>query len=157
MGFVRIDHVGLVAYSIDQASEILGDALGLELDEQRSNWPHGSYFAPEQTTNYFFAVGEGATQVEILVPDDGATSGAARFLSTKGPGLHHLCYACEDVHAEAERLIGRGLREVELPRPANTKRNVAFFHPKTTGGVLTELVPVINPNRVHDPNTPHRH
>ena len=75
MGFVRIDHVGLVAYTIEQARQVLGEELGLELDERRSNWPDGSYFAPEQTYNYFFSVGEGETQVEVLIPEAGATSG----------------------------------------------------------------------------------
>ncbi|MFN0091228.1 MAG: VOC family protein [Acidimicrobiales bacterium] len=142
MGFVHIDHVGLVAYTIEQARQVLGDALGLDLDEARSRWPEGSYFAPEQTYNFFFAVGQGETQVEVLIPEAGATSGAAKFLERRGPGLHHLCYACEDVHAEAERLLANGLAEIALPRTADGRRTVAFFHPKSTGGILTELVPV---------------
>jgi methylmalonyl-CoA/ethylmalonyl-CoA epimerase len=142
MGFVHIDHVGLVAYTIDQARQVLGESLGLELDEARSSWPDGSYFPPEQTYNYFFSVGGGETQVEVLIPEAGATSGAARFLERRGPGLHHLCYACTDVHAEAERLVANGLSEIALPRTADGRRTVAFFHPRSTGGVLTELVPV---------------
>ena len=157
MGFLHIDHVGLVAYTIEQATEVLGDGLGFELDERRSNWPDGSYFAPEQTFNYFFQVGEGETQVEVLIVEKGATSGAARFLERRGPGLHHICYACADVHEEAERLLKRGLAEIELPRDASGRRPVAFFHPKSTGGVLTELVPTRNPNRVHTPDTAHQH
>jgi methylmalonyl-CoA epimerase len=142
MGFVHIDHVGLVAATIEQARQVLGDALGLDLDEARSNWPDGSYFPPEQTFNYFFAVGEGETQVEVLIPESGATSGAARFLARRGPGLHHVCYACHDVHAEAERLLGNGLQEIDIPRGRDGRRTVAFFHPRSTGGVLTALVPV---------------
>src|SRR5829696_10021361 len=99
MGFVHIDHVGILAYTIDQAEEILGGALGLELDQPRSQWPTGTYFAPEQTYNYFFQVGNGEAQVEVLIPEEGATSGAARFLERRGPGMHHLCYACSDVQA----------------------------------------------------------
>ncbi len=155
MGFVHIDHIGIVAYTIGQAQEILGDALGLELDEPRSQWPTGSYFAPEQTYNYFFQVGAGETQVEVLVPEAGATSGAARFLERRGPGLHHLCYACTDVHAEAERLLANGLQEIEVPRGTNGRRSVAFFHPRSTGGILTELVParadLLDAPRVHRP------
>ena len=142
MGFVHIDHVGLVVATIEQARQVLGDALGLDLDEARSNWPDGSYFPPEQTFNYFFQVGNGETQVEVLIPEAGATSGAARFLERRGPGLHHICYACTDVHAEAERLLGQGLSEIAIPRGTNNRRTGAFFHPRTTGGVLTELVPV---------------
>jgi methylmalonyl-CoA/ethylmalonyl-CoA epimerase len=157
MGFVHIDHVGIVAYTIDQAREILGDGLGLELDEPRSQWPTGSYFPPEQTYNYFFQVGAGETQVEVLVPAEDATSGTARFLQQRGPGLHHVCYACEDVHDEAERLVAHGLLEIDLPRRSDGRRNVAFFHPRSTGGILTELVPVrpafVEPARVHRPLT----
>jgi methylmalonyl-CoA/ethylmalonyl-CoA epimerase len=153
MGFAYIDHVGVVAYTIDQAQEILGGALGLELDEARSLWPDGAYFPPEQTYNYFFQVAGGETQVEVLIPEEGATSGTARFIERRGPGLHHLCYACEDVHAEAERLLGNGLEEVPLPRRVDGRRDVAFFHPRSTGGILTELVPVrselMSPTRVH--------
>lgn len=156
MGFVHIDHVGIVAYTIDQAQELLGDALGLELDQPRSQWPTGSYFPPEQTYNFFFQVGAGETQVEVLIPEQGATSGAARFLARRGPGLHHLCYACEDVHAEAERLLGNGLAEIDIPRGADGRRTVAFFHPRSTGGILTELVPARHhlhePPRVHRPH-----
>jgi methylmalonyl-CoA/ethylmalonyl-CoA epimerase len=142
VGFARIDHVGLVAYTIQEAREILGDHLGLRLDEQRSNWPKGSYFEPEQTHNFFFNVGDGETQVEVLIPTEGATSGTARYLAKRGPSLHHLCYACLDVHEEAERLRAEGLEEIDLPRTADGRRTVAFFHPRSTGGVLTELVPL---------------
>ena len=153
MGFVHIDHVGIVASTIEQAREILGDALGLELDEHRSQWPSGVYFPPEQTYNYFFQVGAGETQVEVLVPEADATSGTARFLQHRGAGLHHVCYACEDVHGEAERLLVNGLQEIDLPRGADGRRNVAFFHPRSTGGILTELIPVrpalLDTPRVH--------
>ena len=155
MGFVHIDHVGIVAHTIDQARGVLGDALGLDLDERRSQWPTGSYFAPEQTFNYFFQVGDGETQVEVLIPAPGATSGAARFLERRGPGLHHLCYACTDVQAEAERLLANGLLEIDVPRGVDGRRTVAFFHPRTAGGMLTELVPVrtalLDTPRVHRP------
>lgn len=161
MGFVRIDHIGLVAATIEQATNVLGDALGLDIDEAKSDWPNGRFFAPEQTYNYFFDVGEGLTQVEVLIPEVGATSGAARWLANRGPGLHHLCYGCADVDAEAERLLKNGLREIEIPKGPDGKRTAAFFHPKTTGGVLTELVPVVDPNRVHRPDpappTTHSH
>jgi methylmalonyl-CoA/ethylmalonyl-CoA epimerase len=151
VGFLRIDHVGLVANTIEQATNVLGGALGLDIDEAKSDWPNGRYFGPEQTYNYFFKVGDGLTQVEVLIPAEGATSGAARWLAQRGPSLHHLCYACEDVHVEAERLLKNGLTEIDLPRSANGIRTVAFFHPKSVGGVLTELVPAVDTTRVHMP------
>ena len=140
--FTRLDHVGLVAPTIEEAQAILGDTMGLVIDKDRSNWPDGSYFAPEQTYNYFFRVGDGLTVVEVLIPAKDATSGTARYLERRGPGLHHICFACEDVHDEAERLRAAGLAEIDLPRTEDGRRTVAFFHPKSTGGVLTELVPL---------------
>lgn len=140
--FVRLDHVGLVAPSIEEARAVLGDSLGLRLDEARSNWPTGSYFEPEQTYNFFFDVGEGETQVEVLIPAPGATSGTARYLAKRGAGLHHICYACLDVQDEAARLRANGLEEIALPKTADGRRTAAFFHPRSTGGVLTELVPL---------------
>lgn len=140
--FTQLDHVDLVAHTIEEARAVLGDGLGLTLDEARSKWPDGSYFAPEQTYNYFFNVGDGETQVEVLIPAREATSSAARWLARHGPSLHHLCYACGDVQDEATRLLANGLTEIELPRTADGRRTVAFFHPKSVGGILTELVPV---------------
>ena len=138
--FTRIDHIGVVAASIEEARAALGDGLGLVINEPRSKWPTGSYFAPEQTFHYFFKVGDGETEVEVLIPAPGATSGVARYLAKRGPGLHHLCYACEDVNDEAERLLANGLQEIALPRADDGRRTVAFFRPQSVGGILTELV-----------------
>ena len=140
--FAKLDHVGLVAYTIEEARQVLGNHLGLDLDEGRSNWPDGSYFAPEQTFNYFFKVGEGETQVEVLIPAPGATSGTARYLEKRGPGLHHICFAARDVSAEVARLRAEGMREVDLGSTADGRQTAAFFHPSSVGGVLTEIVPL---------------
>jgi len=140
--FVKLDHVGLVAYTIEEARKVLGDHLGLDLDEARSNWPDGSYFAPEQTYNYFFNVGEADTQVEVLIPAPDATSGTARYLEKRGPGLHHICFAARDVSAEVARLKAEGMREVELGNTSDGRQTAAFFHPSSVGGVLTEIVPL---------------
>jgi methylmalonyl-CoA/ethylmalonyl-CoA epimerase len=140
--FERLDHVGLVAHSFEEARVLLHGHLGLALDESRSPLPDGAYFAPEQISAYFFKVGGGETQLEVLIPSKGTNSGTARFLARNGPGLHHLCYACQDIDTEAERLVARGLTEIELPRTVDGRRTAAFFHPAALGGVLTELVPL---------------
>ena len=140
--FVEVDHVGIVAHSWAEAREVLLDRLGLELDEKRSPLPDGVYFAPERTNNYFVRVGLGKTRVEVLIPAD-STSGTARFLARNGPGLHHIGYACDDVAVEAQRLETSGLRRIDLgTAPEGRRLAAAFFHPKSVGGILTELVPV---------------
>ncbi len=139
--FEMLDHVGLVAYTIEDARKVLGQQLGLDLDEGRSNWPHGSYFAPEQTYNYFFRVGDSESVVEVLIPAADATSGTARYLAKRGPSLHHMCFAARDVEAEVERLRAHGMRQIELSGTVDGRPTAAFFHPSSVGGVLTEIVP----------------
>ena len=138
--FLRIDHIGIVAPSFAEGFSIMVDQLGLELDDARSPLPDGVFFAPEQSHAYFFTAGQGDTRVEMLVPASGATSGTARFLERRGPGLHHLAFACEDLDAEADRLVAAGLVEVQLPRTADGRRTASFFSPASVGGILTELV-----------------
>ena len=110
---IHLDHVGIVAATIEEANQVLVEQMGMELDVKRTPMPDGSYFAPERTNNYFFKVGEGETQIEVLIPAD-TTSGTAKYLAKRGPGLHHLGYAVADVGEEAERLAARGLVPIDL-------------------------------------------
>jgi methylmalonyl-CoA/ethylmalonyl-CoA epimerase len=140
--FGELDHVGIVAHTWAEARAVLIDQLGLEVDEERTPLPDGSYFAPERTNNYFVKVGLGRTRVEVLIPAD-TTSGTARFLARNGPGLHHLGYGSSDVAADAARLAKNGLRQIDLGQGNDAGRlRAAFFHPKSAGGILTELVPL---------------
>lgn len=144
--FRRIDHVGIVAASWQEARGVFLDLLGFEIEESRGAGEEGRLFPPENTRNYFIQVGEGDTVVEIIVPQD-TKSGAARFLERRGAGLHHIGYAVDDVAADAKVLRDRGLQQIDLNVPNPT---AAFFYPKQTMGVLTELVPVHNRNaRLH--------
>jgi len=147
MGVRRIDHIGIVAPSWDEARALLVERFGLVVADDRGAGERGVYFPPERTMNYFLRVGEGETLIEVLVPVD-ASSGTARFLAKRGPGLHHIGYAVDDVRAEAERLRAAGFTEIDIGRNADA----AFFHPKSVLGILTELVPAANPDaRLHRP------
>lgn len=132
---VRLDHVGVVAHSWGEATDVLVETLGLVVDPSRTKLPEGNLYAPQNTRIFFIAVGAGETKLEILIPQD-TTSGIAKYLAKRGPGLHHLGYAVDDVDAEAAVLRGRGLEQI--PR---TGGGAAFFYPKTVMGILTELVP----------------
>ncbi len=138
---VKLDHIGIVSPTLDEARNILEGKMGLILDEDRAPLPDGSYFAPEGTHNYFIQVGEGETQIEILIPTL-PESGTWKFLQRNGPGLHHLGYGCDDVSQEAKRMKEAGLRQIDLGDPDPDRLTAAFFHPKSTNGILTELVPV---------------
>ncbi|MCC7363014.1 MAG: VOC family protein [Dehalococcoidia bacterium] len=141
----RIDHIGLVAASWEEARAVFFEKMGFDIAGWKGVGEKGVYFPPERTVNYFIQVGEGDTVVEIIVPQDD-TSGAARFLAKRGPGLHHIGYAVDSVADEAARLRGNGLRQVDLGEHAAA----AFFYPKEAAGVLTELVPYQDPSaRIH--------
>ncbi|MEZ4422419.1 MAG: methylmalonyl-CoA epimerase [Gemmatimonadota bacterium] len=78
--------------------------------------------------------------VELLEPTD-PSSTVARFLDRRGPGLHHLAFAVDDLAEELDRLAGEGVRLIDrVPRPGAFGHRVAFLHPESTGRVLTELV-----------------
>lgn len=87
---------------------------------------------------YFFQVG--AAKVELIEPLS-PESPVARFLEKRGPGLHHIAFYVEDLAAEAARLQGAGFQPLsDSPQPAALGKKAVFFHPRTTGGVLVELV-----------------
>ena len=141
----RIDHIGLVSPSWQEARDVLLVKMGFPISDWKGAGEKGSYFAPERTLNYFLQVGEGETVIEIIVPQDDS-SGAARFLARRGPGLHHIGYGVDSVEDEAARLSGEGLRRVDLGPNAGA----AFFYPKEVHRVLTELVPFQVPGaRLH--------
>ena len=68
-------------------------------------------------------------------------AGTYKYLERFGAGLHHWGYACDDVLIEAKRLQSEGLQQIDLG-PDHDGASAAFFHPKSTGGILTELVPI---------------
>jgi methylmalonyl-CoA/ethylmalonyl-CoA epimerase len=83
-------------------------------------------------------VGEG--HVELLAPL-GPETAVGKFLARKGPGLHHVAYAVDDIDATLEKLSAAGLELIDSePRIGIRESRVAFLHPRGTGGVLTEIV-----------------
>lgn len=132
---LRLDHVGVVAHSWEEANDVLVARLGFPVELSRTRMPEGNLYEPQNTRIYFVKVGLGETLIEILIPQD-TVSGIARYLAKRGPGLHHLGYACDDVPAETRRLQEQGLEVI----PIGNMLNGVFFYPKSAMGVLTELV-----------------
>ena len=85
-------------------------------------------------------LGVGDSHVELLRPL-GADTAVGRFLERNGPGMHHVAYGTDDIESALEAARAAGLRLIdETPRTGIRDSRVAFVHPKSTGGVLTELV-----------------
>lgn len=132
---VRLDHVGVVAGSWDEASDVLVARLGFPLEVSRTRMPEGNLYEPQNTRIYFVKVGLGETLIEVLIPQD-RESGIARYLAKRGPGLHHLGYACDNVPEEASRLREQRLEMI----PIGSGLSGVFFYPTSALGILTELV-----------------
>jgi methylmalonyl-CoA epimerase len=85
-------------------------------------------------------LGVGDSHVELLRPLAPDTP-VGKFLARRGPGLHHVAYGTDDIDSALEAARGAGLQLIdEEPRTGIRRSRVAFLHPKSTGGVLTELV-----------------
>jgi methylmalonyl-CoA epimerase len=127
----RIDHVGVAVSDMDAALNLYRDALGLPLAHRETVEEQGVDAA-------LLDVGDG--HVELLAPL-GPETPVGKYLAKRGPGLHHVAYAVDDIESELSRLRDAGLRLIdETPRVGIRDSRVAFVHPAATGGVLTEIV-----------------
>jgi methylmalonyl-CoA/ethylmalonyl-CoA epimerase len=127
----RIDHIGVAVANLDEAVELYTTRLGLPLQHRET--------VEEQGVEAVL-VGVGDSHVELLRPLSPETA-VGRFLERNGPGLHHVAYGTDDIDSALEQVRAAGLRLIdERPRTGIRNSRVAFVHPKSTGGVLTELV-----------------
>jgi methylmalonyl-CoA epimerase len=126
-----IDHVGLAVEDMDAALAIYRDQLGMPLVHRETVTDQGVDAA---------LLDVGDSHIELLAPLSPDTP-VGKFLSRRGPGLHHVAYRVADVQATLDACAAAGLRLIdEHPRIGIRNSRVAFVHPASTGGVLTEIV-----------------
>lgn len=125
-----VNHIGIAVRSIDAQRPFYEGALGAVFE--------GTEVVPSQKVRVgFFRVGD--VRLELLEPTD-PTSTVAAFLEKKGEGLHHVAYTVDGIEARIAELKQAGLRMIdEAPRPGAHHTRIAFVHPKSSGGILTEL------------------
>ncbi len=129
--FGRIDHIGVAVEDIDAAIALYRDSFEMEL-------AHRETVEEQGVEAVLLDVGEG--HVELLAPL-GPDTPVGKYLAKNGAGLHHVAYAVDDIDATLERLAAAGLRLIDAkPRVGIRESRVAFVHPRSTGGVLTEIV-----------------
>jgi methylmalonyl-CoA/ethylmalonyl-CoA epimerase len=129
--FARIDHVGVAVDDLDAAIALHEQAYGMAL-------AHREVVEAQGVEAVLLDVGE--SHVELLRPLQPDTA-VGRFLATRGPGLHHVAYRVEDIESALDALRDRGLQLIdETPRTGIRDSRVAFVHPQSAGGVLTEIV-----------------
>jgi methylmalonyl-CoA epimerase len=129
--FGRIDHIGVAVEDIDAAIDLYSSAF--QMREQ-----HRETVEEQGVEAVLLEVGDG--HVELICPLSPDT-GVGKFIAKNGPGLHHVAYATDDIDATLGAVREAGLRLIdEKPRTGIRQSRVAFLHPRSTGGVLTELV-----------------
>lgn len=126
-----IDHVGIAVEDIEAALALYRDSLGLPV-------VHRERVAEQGVDAALLDIGE--SHVELLEPLAPETA-VGRFLARRGPGLHHVAYRVHDIDRTLSDLKSSGMNLIdETARVGIRGSRVAFVHPGSTGGVLTELV-----------------
>lgn len=127
----RIDHLGIAVKSIDEALPYYEKTLGLRCE-------HREEVASQKVKTAFFSAGE--VHLELLEPTS-PESPIAKFLE-KNPsgGIHHIAFATTDINGQLKQAAGTGVKLLhEVPFEGAAGKLVAFLHPKSTFGVLTEF------------------
>lgn len=124
----RVSHIGIAVEAITESLPFFRDVLGLsevELDDA-----DGAHIV---------GLSAGEPLVELLEAGH-ADSPIGRFVSKRGPGIHHVCFSVDDLDATLERCRRAGVELIDdKPRIGAEGKRIAFLHPKSTGGVLVEL------------------
>jgi methylmalonyl-CoA/ethylmalonyl-CoA epimerase len=129
--FGRIDHIGVAVEDLDAGIALYRDRFAMAEEHRETVEEQG-------VEAVLLEVGEG--HVELLAPLAPDTA-VGKFVERNGPGLHHVAYRTGDIDAALASVRAAGLRLIdEEPRIGIRGSRVAFLHPKSTGGVLTELV-----------------
>ena len=124
----RLAHIGIAVRSLDEILPFYRDIL--DLPEVPLDDADGARIA---------GLAAGEPLVELLEAES-PDSPIGRFVAKRGPGIHHICFAVDDLDAALERCKAAGVRLIdETPRIGAEKKRIAFLHPASTAGVLVEL------------------
>lgn len=127
-----MDHVGIAVGNLDEAVRAYRDTLGFKLE--------GIHILTERKVKVAFLSLGGQTQVELLEPL-APDSTIAKFLDNRGEGIHHFAVEVSDIEAKLAELKQKGVTLIdETPKKGADGKLIAFVHPKSTRGVLMELV-----------------
>lgn len=126
----QIDHIGIAVKSLDAGVEYYEKTLGLHCEAREE-------VASQKVRTAFFHVGE--VHIELLEPTD-PESPIAKFLDKNGEGIHHIAFRTDDITGQLKQAADAGARLIhEVPFEGAANKLVAFLHPKSTHGVLTEF------------------
>ncbi len=126
----RLHHIGIAVINLEESVALYERILELKLVSIEE--------APcQQVKAAVFRVGE--VEIELLEPM-GPESAIARFLASRGQGIHHLCLEVDDIDEELKTMVGKGVQLIDEEGREGIAGKVGFIHPKSLQGVLVELV-----------------
>ncbi|NBD38705.1 MAG: methylmalonyl-CoA epimerase [Verrucomicrobia bacterium] len=126
----KIDHIGIAVKSLEEGIRYYEETLGLKCEKVEE-------VASQRVKTAFFEVGE--VHVELLEATD-AESPIAKFIEKNGEGVHHVAFGTDDIRGQLQQAADAGARLIhEEPFEGAANKLVAFLHPKSTHGVLTEF------------------
>ena len=126
----HIEHIGIAVADLEESIAFYEKVLGLECYAIEE-------VADQKVRTAFFRVGD--TKIELLESTD-PEGPIGKFIEKKGPGIHHLAFATENVTEALKHAANHGVRLIdEVPRPGAEGLQIGFLHPKSTYGVLTEF------------------
>lgn len=125
----KIHHVGVVVKSADEAMKFYRDALGLKVTADRVIEDQG-------VRGVLLEIG--GSEIELLEPTRDDT-GVAKFLESRGEGMHHICFESDDVDAELEGARQKGIQLIDEKPRLGLAGMICFLHPKANHGVLVEF------------------
>jgi methylmalonyl-CoA/ethylmalonyl-CoA epimerase len=126
----KIDHLGIAVNSIEEARQFYENVLGLHCEKIEE-------IASQKVRTAFFRIGD--IHIELLEPTDD-DSPIAKFLTSRGEGIHHVSYKSDDIRGELEKAAEAGCRLIHAePITGAGGKQIAFLHPGSSHGVLTEF------------------
>lgn len=129
---VRMDHLGIAVKNLDDAVHVYQDILGFKLE--------GIHVLAERKVRVALISAGGETRIELLEPLD-SESTIAKFLESHGEGIHHFAVEVEDIESVLAELRRKGVALIDdKPKVGAEGKKIAFVHPRSTKGVLLELV-----------------
>ncbi len=142
MKLTHIEHIGIAVNSLESAIPLYEEMLGLKCYAVEE-------IADQKVKTAFFKIGQ--TKIELLESTD-PEGPIGKFIAKKGEGVHHIAFATADgLQVSLDKLAEKGVQLIDKsPRKGAEGLNIAFLHPKSTMGVLTELCE--DPNKIKDNN-----
>lgn len=135
MNVSHIEHIGIAVKNLDESIKYYENILGLKCYSVEE-------VHDQKVKTAFFLVGQ--TKIELLESTD-PEGPIAKFIEKKGEGIHHIAFATKNLNDSLKEIESKGIQLIDkVGRKGAEGLNIAFLHPKSTGGVLTELCEKVN-------------